>query len=494
MNMKARRKVRRGVALVAVLVACGMGAGELAAQERVMTLDDVVRTALERNRELESASVELADAGQKVREAWGNVYPQVNAMSSFTRNLEVPAQFLPARIFDPSAPEDMLIPLRFGFDNRWYGQVRLEQTLFQASVFIGVGAANRYQALKREEFRGTAQQIATRARQAYLDVLLAEEGERLTENAVDRVRQTLEETRARYRAGLASDYDVLRLEVQLANLEPRLRKARADISAARRVLAAEIGMRGGDEVRVAGSLANLKLEPAANDPANRQLLDFSGIRGEELRAEEVLELARRHRSDLQQLEHLHRVRIAQLRAEESEYLPRVALVALYSATALEDGDPSFFGHAGGQRTFGREVGVQVTMPLFSGFQRPARVQQRRMDVRQVEVQQRLAHVQVENLVRTLVDAVDEARSRTQAQERAVGQAQRGYQIARTQFREGISSQLELTDAETALRESEFNYAQAVYDYLMARARLDEAVGVVPWVDTDLTRTAGRNLQ
>jgi outer membrane protein TolC len=44
------------------------------------------------------------------------------------------------------------------------------------------------------------------------------------------------------------------------------------------------------------------------------------------------------------------------------------------------------------------------------------------------------------------------------------------------------SQLELTDAEVALRQSEFNYAQAVYDYLTARARLDEAVGQVPLVD------------
>jgi outer membrane protein TolC len=44
------------------------------------------------------------------------------------------------------------------------------------------------------------------------------------------------------------------------------------------------------------------------------------------------------------------------------------------------------------------------------------------------------------------------------------------------------TQLELTDAEVALRQSEFNYAQAVYDYLAARARLDEAVGRVPLVD------------
>ena len=54
-----------------------------------------------------------------------------------------------------------------------------------------------------------------------------------------------------------------------------------------------------------------------------------------------------------------------------------------------------------------------------------------------------------------------------------------------QYREGIGTQLELTDAEVALRQSEFNYAQAVYDYLVARAQLDQATGRVPLVDVEL---------
>jgi outer membrane protein len=477
----------------ALLAAVALSApAQEVAPERVMTLDDVVRTAKERNREMEVGRLGMAESTQQVREAWSAVYPQVTAMSSFTRNLEVPVQFLPAQIFDPEAPSDLLIPLRFGFDNRWYGQVRLEQTLFQASVFIGVGAANRYESLRQEEYRGIAQQVATKARQGYLDVLLAQEGLRLTENTIARVRQAHEETQAQFRAGLASDYDVLRLEVQLANLEPRLRKSRADVSAARRVLAAELGMDGGEQVRVAGSLAELQLTPGENDPANRQLLDFAGVAGADQRpVEEILETARRQRSDLRQLEWQRKLNQAQLRAEQSEYLPRVSLIGLYSMSAFQDGRPVFFGGDGGQRTYGKEIGIQVTMPIFSGFQRPARVQQRQVEVRQVEARQRLSHVQVENQIRTLVDALVEARSRADAQQRAVGQAQRGYEIARTQFREGISSRLELTDAENALRETEFNYAQAVYDYLTTQARLDEAVGVVPWVDTNVARIGGR---
>jgi outer membrane protein TolC len=61
----------------------------------------------------------------------------------------------------------------------------------------------------------------------------------------------------------------------------------------------------------------------------------------------------------------------------------------------------------------------------------------------------------------------------------VEQAQRGFEIASAEYRAGVGSQLQITDAELALRQSEFNYAQAVYDYLTARANVDAARGTVP---------------
>jgi outer membrane protein TolC len=81
-----------------------------------------------------------------------------------------------------------------------------------------------------------------------------------------------------------------------------------------------------------------------------------------------------------------------------------------------------------------------------------------------------------------MDQSRESHDRVVAQRRAVSQAERGYEIARTEYRAGLGSQLQVTDAELALRETEFNYAQAVYDYLTAQAQLDAAIGVVPMVD------------
>ncbi|MCH7522080.1 MAG: hypothetical protein IIB42_10335, partial [Candidatus Marinimicrobia bacterium] len=52
------------------------------------------------------------------------------------------------------------------------------------------------------------------------------------------------------------------------------------------------------------------------------------------------------------------------------------------------------------------------------------------------------------------------------------------EIATALYRTGVGSQLQITDAELALRQSEFNYARTVYDYLTLRTQLDAAMGTV----------------
>lgn len=452
---------------VPVLAALSVLVAPLDLDAQQLTIDRAIDLAVERSRDLRDAQLELQSARGRVREAWGSVFPTLDLTASYTRNLTVPGSFLPAIFFDPDASPDDLIAVKFGSDNMWNMQLRAEQPLFEAAAFIGVGAAGRYEALQQEIVRGRAQSVVTRVKIAYYEVLLAEEAVRLTENTVRRITQTLDETRKMERAGVSSSYDVLRLEVELANVEPALRRARNAATAAARSLAVELGVDDLSDVEIAGTLAGLDVDSlvaTADVPSNPGTWD------------DIVALAFQQRSELRQLELTESLRTAEMRAEQSEYLPRLSLFGTYSINAQQSGSPAFFGETEAQRAYGRQVGVQLTLPLFSGMQRPARVAQRRAVIEQVRTQRDLVRDQVENQVRTTLDQVQEAQQRALAQQFGVKQARRGYEIASAQYREGISSALELTDAEVALRQSEFNYAEAVFDYLVARARLDEATG------------------
>ncbi|HUF75116.1 MAG TPA: TolC family protein [Longimicrobiales bacterium] len=491
------RRHRRPMSVISVMWKSGALALALAtpgtdraAQEatRLLGLEALAREALDANRELLAAREGLAVAEEQVSEAWSNVYPSIDASASYSRNITPNVNFLPAIFFDPTAGPDDYIPIQFGADNQWNASVNFEQPLLRAGVFVGVGAAGRFRSFQNEVVRGEAQTVVTELRTTYYRLLLAQEQLRLTDRSVERVRQSLHETQALNRAGLASDYDVLRLEVELANLEPNLRRAENAMLQARRQRAIQANLDDAESLRVSGTLAEMNLEDVSdNSAANREILAFMGFRGDGLETvDEALTLAAGGRSDLRQLELNEDLRRAEMRVEQMEYVPEITLFGNYLINAQDNGSPNFFARGDGQRAYSRIVGLRVSVPVFQGFRRDARIDQRRASLRQAQAQTRQLVDVAASQVRTLVEAADEALDRARGQRLAVTQAGRGYEIATAQYREGLGSQLELTDAEVALRQSEFNYAQAVYDFLVARAELDQATGRVPLVDLDVT--------
>lgn len=449
----------------------------------VWTLDAVLDRAIESNRELREANLGFREAEGLVTEAWSAVYPRIDLSGSYTRNLSPPASFFPAIFFDPDAEGDELVRVVFGADNVWSTTVSLEQPIFEARAFIGVGAAARFRALQDESVRGTAHRVLTRVRVLYFDLLLAQEQAGLLERSVERVLESLEETRSLQRAGLASEFDVLRLEVELANLEPQLRRALNQAQAQERALRTELDLESDVAMRVAGSLAEMELHDLErNEGENRAILARFGSDspdpGDLDAVSQLRTRALERSSTIRQLDLDEELKLAELRVEQAEYLPRVSLFGNYQIQAQQDGSPEFFASSG-LRGYGRVVGIQVTMPIFTGRQRGARVQQKSAALESARVQRDRVGDELADELQTLVELVDEARLRARGQRLAVEQAERGYQIAAAQFREGVGSRLELTDAEIALRQSEFNYAEAVHDYLSARARLDELTGEVP---------------
>ena len=451
------------------------------------SLEDVIGVALQNNRTLETSRLDLKAANEQVREAWGSLYPTIDGSVRYLRNLAVQETFLPAFIFDPDAPPNELVPVRFGSDNNWNANLTVRQPIFDAGAFIGVGAAGRFKALQEEAVRGSAQLTVTRVRRAYYRALLAHEAARVIEESVRRTGETLRETEGLNRVGLASSYDVLRLRVRLSNLRPDVRRAVNAAAAAERVLSVEMGMDKLSQINVLGELHTLRLTAAGEnqDDANKQLLRLVGYPNAlEASFEELLAVALENRSELRQARLSRDLENARVKFERTSYYPKLSAFFNYRIFAQEDGSLDPFGERSNQRTTTSQVGLELEIPIFQGFERSARVQQRSAALRQAELLVDQLEQQVANQIRTAVEALEEAKLRAQTQAGAVSEARRGFEIVSAQYLAGTSSQLEQTEGEVLWRESELRYAEAVYDYLIAQAALDEALGVVPMVDVD----------
>jgi outer membrane protein TolC len=241
-------------------------------------------------------------------------------------------------------------------------------------------------------------------------------------------------------------------------------------------LAIELNLGEMEALEVTGSLAKMDLESVtANDEANREILSLGRLDLALTTAVgEVLELALEGRSDLKQAEWMEKLRTSEMRAEQAEYFPKVSFFGNYSINAQQNGSPDWFGDELSRAT-SKWVGISVSLPVFSGLSRDSRVDQKRALLNQARNQSALARLQAEGQVKSLREQAEEALDRARGQELAVEQARRGFEIASAQYREGLSSQLEQRDAEVALRQSEFNYAQAVYDFLVFQAHEPKAV-------------------
>ncbi|HBQ59038.1 MAG TPA: hypothetical protein DD671_05285, partial [Balneolaceae bacterium] len=70
---------------------------------KTIDLKQSIQIALANNTQMKRSLLSVRDADQQIQNAWSNVMPDISASANYTRNLEVPVNFIPAVIFDPNA-------------------------------------------------------------------------------------------------------------------------------------------------------------------------------------------------------------------------------------------------------------------------------------------------------------------------------------------------------------------------------------------------------
>ena len=225
-----------------------------------LSLRVAVERALAGSAQLRAAGAAVRVAEERTREAHGGVFPQVSAETSYVGSFAGPP------------PTGAAVP-----DHAVAASLRVDQAVVDVPAFRALDAAERQQRLRGEELRGAAHALVDEVRQRYFDALLAREEERLTAQSIARLQQTLSDTQARHREGFATDDELLRLQVQFANLEAELQRLRTDFAVARGALLVAMGEDPLQPVSLQGDLRTLRLAAEErNGPANADLLDAAG--------------------------------------------------------------------------------------------------------------------------------------------------------------------------------------------------------------------------
>jgi len=450
-------------------------------QSKPVTLTQAIDLALANNTQIKRALLNVKDADEQVRIAWSEVLPDVSTSASYTRNLEIPVNFVPAKFFDPNAPADKLVPLQFGTDNNWLGGMTAEQNLFSGEAFVGISTSTLYKAAQQENLRQTTQQIVTQTRRTYYQVLIAEEQVRLQEATIKRLEQNLKDNRARYKAGLLDEYNVTQVEVQLSNQRPQLTEARYNVKQAYRNLLLQIGLPVDLQIQVQGNLNtfNITAEEASDD-ANANIKKVDRMTPIAMKkSNKVMDQAMDLRGDLRVLNVQGQLKDKQIKAIKARFLPTLSATYSLQWTAAQPGTPNFFG-AKDQRARYQTLGLNLRLPIFEGFERRANLQIAEIEKKDIQEQKYYAKRAAKNEIISAEESLQQAFETAAARRKALDQAQRGYNNARARLKRGVGSQLDVTNAELQLREAQLNYARMVYNYLTAKAQYDQAIGLVPF--------------
>ncbi len=452
MNIRLAYKIKRNnlIILIFILSNILIYSQSLSDSTVVLTLDKAVNMALENNYDVQIANLNEMNAEAQITEAYGGAWPRLSFAGTYTRNLKLPVLFLPPNTpFNPSSSTETF---SLGANNSYNIGISLSQTIYDPRLGTAISIAKQYSQYSKLNNQSTEDDVKAQVKQAFYGALLSKKLVEVNEEGYKVAKANKENTEALFKQGVASEYDYLRSEVQLANVEPALIEAKNNFEMSKNNLKNLLAINLNTKIKIQG---DLKVEqiPAEQIENSNELLEQKNP---------LLQSLNIQKSILEE----------NISIEKAAYLPTLKAFGSY---AWQTEDNTFkFKNYNWANTF--SVGLQLTYTLFDGFQRSAKVEQAEIGVKSLQATKSKTE---ESLKIGLLQAklkMNEALDRIDAQQKSVEQAEKALKIAETRYKSGVGTQLEILDTQNALSQTRINYEKSIYDYLIAKTNWEKLLG------------------
>ena len=438
----------------------------IAQKPKVLTLEESIEIAKQSNLTVQTAEQNLKAAEAQVRAALGGLLPRVTANGNYTYFKDIQKSVIRAEggfgppmpgermneIQPPSADNEAdLIELEFGAHHNVQGTVNLTQPVFAwGRYYYGYQAAKlNYQATQRD-VDAAYNQLRLDVSEAFYGALVAQEFVRVAQQSVSLVEEQLAIAEASFDAGAATNFDVLRAKVQLANAKSTLIRAENGVRTAKNAYKTVLNTPLGEDITVKGTL---------EIPENRQM--------PALNLDDLIQQALENRPEVHRTQFSEQAAHKQIDIAKTRRLPDLGLFSNYQVSHNERLIEM-------NRIW--SVGFQINIPIFDGFATSAAVQQTESVLKQVQLGGDQVKVGVEFEVRAAYLNLLGAQTIIDVQRETVAQARESVRIANLQFQNGIITTVALTDTQLALAQAEVNRLQAYHDYVVGLARLEKSIG------------------
>lgn len=443
---RSNRPARRLWPALAVLIACGGTGGSAAAAEEVVltSCQEALRVGMERNLRLEEAEKRVEEARNAELRARAVFLPKAMLSTGFNQKgamLEFPKLLFGQTPKDPG--------FFIGYKTEWSMRLQVEQPLYTGSRdFYTYQIAQRDLAVQQETLQLKRLNLQLEITRGYHGVLLAQRIVSIKEELLASSRRHLQDVEKRLQAGDASRFEKLRAEVQLANLQPDLIRARNAVELALAQLKNALGLSQQDRLGVQG---NIESAPETVDVAA------------------ALQRARELRPEVRMS------RLAVEIAERSRKINRARFLPSLGAFFTQDFKSNSLDTLYDTMHRNWVVGATLSFAVFEGGSAYYQAREERLRVEQAQLRQEQTErdIQVEVIQAAL--ELKRAREVIESQKQNVAQAEEALRIANVSYANGVSTNLELMDTQLALDQARINYVTAIYDYIVGQAVYRRAI-------------------
>jgi outer membrane protein TolC len=404
-----------------------------------LTLEESIRLALVNNKEvlIQKQGVEAMDG--RVVQARAGALPNLSGSANYIRS---------GGTMNFGGSEGFTFDIDDSYVETTLSLLQPIYTAGRTGAALRAAAAARGYARRNE--LAVTQHVVFQVKASFASVLLARRMLDLAEDAVKLGEAHLKNVEQLFDKGLASEYEVIRARVQVAELIPERIRARNELNRSLIVFRNTLGLSADESIEPVGEL------------------DCADV---EVSVEEAFGLAQENRHEIAGARLYTQGMKAALDLAKAERYPSLSLAG--SAT-MNTEEATLEPERWRSRMW--NVALALSVPMFDGLGTKGKIRQSKAEYEQAL----LSEAQMRDLVRLEVEQavsrVVETRELVQSQLASVEQAQRGLDIANIRYDNGVGTQLEVLDSQVAFKRAKTNYFLSVFERFMAVAELERATG------------------
>lgn len=439
----------------AFLLGASLLSVNVSAQSQTITLKDAIKYALENKADAKKAKLEVENSEYQIQEVRSRALPQITANGNLTYNPILQLNAIDMGAFappgTPSAGGVQLVP----FGQKWNSTagVSLTQALFDQAVFTGLKAARSTREFYQINAQLTEEQVIERVANAYYEVYVQKEKLTVIDSNYSNTNKAKKIIQGQFDNGLAKKIDLDRITVKLYNINTQRQQLINAVQLQENALKFYMGMP--IETPITLPKTEFQVTPQA----------LSETPNTANRTEYLL------------LEKQEQLLTYQKKSIIAEYYPKLSLSANYNYIGQGPEMPWFKKPADDVYWSDySSIGLNLSIPIFTGFGTRSRVRQADVDLRKIQVDKEETKLSLDLAYKNAVTQIENSLITIKNQKENAQLAQEVLDNTRNNYYQGLAPLTDLLDAENALVEAQNNYTSALLDYKLAEIQLIKSKG------------------